>query len=196
MEMGSYKTQVVTTTKDRIFKAAKKLFANKGFLETTISDIASEAQVSRGLIHWYYKNKEELIKEVALTSFPHNVIRRVLKQEYSSPKELLEELCRAYINFYSDVQNRKLFLHVLSIKDRITELEKVHQVLSEAVMEEGAEKLISLGCDISKDTAEVIFRTLYSSLFFYIQSEKYIKIEISDFFKTLIKILLKGVSCW
>ena len=182
-------------SKDKIFEAAKKLFAEKGFLETTIRDIAEEAKVSRGLIHWYYKNKDELIKEVALTSFPHQRIREVLEKSFSNVRDLLEEICKAYIDFYSDVLNRKVFLHVLSIKDRVPEIEGEHQILAESVMEEGAKRLISLGCKIDNKTAEIVFRTLYSSLFFYIQNEKYVKIEITEFFETLIDILLRGISC-
>jgi len=181
--------------KDKIFSAAKKLFAEKGFIKTTIRDIAEEAKVSRGLIHWYYKSKDELIKEVALTSFPHQRIKEVLGRQYPNVKSFFEALCKEYIDFYSDVLNRKIFLHVLSLKERFLEIEKVYQILAETVMEEGAKKLASLGCEISYHKAEVVFRTLYSSLFLYIQTEKYVKIDITEFFETLIDILLKGISC-
>lgn len=181
--------------KDKIFRAARKLFAEKGFLETTIRDIAEEAGVSRGLIHWYYKSKNELIKEVALTAFPHNRIRKVIEEDYPNVKSFFEALCKEYIDFYSDVLNRKIFLYVLSLKDLFPEIEKMHQVLAETIMEEGAKKLTSLGCEISYSEAEVVFRALYGSLFFYIQYEKYIKISIDEFFETLIDILLRGISC-
>lgn len=181
--------------KEKIFLAAKKLFAKKGFLETTIRDIAKEAKVSRGLIHWYYKSKDELIKEVALTSFPHHQIEKVIEKTYPNVRSFFETLCKEYISFYSDALNRKIFLNVLSLKERFTDIEKVHQILTETVMEEGAKKLASLGCKISYNKAEIVFRTLYSSLFFYIQNEEHIKIKITDFFETLIDILLKGISC-
>ena len=44
-----------------ILKAAEKVFAQKGFHEATIADIASQAEVSDGLIYEYFTNKEALL---------------------------------------------------------------------------------------------------------------------------------------
>ena len=44
-----------------ILDAACRCLSEKGYAATTISEIASEAGVSRGLLHYYFKNKEELM---------------------------------------------------------------------------------------------------------------------------------------
>ena len=44
-----------------IFKAAIKIFAQKGFHETKISDIAKEAKVADGTIYLYFENKNDLL---------------------------------------------------------------------------------------------------------------------------------------
>jgi AcrR family transcriptional regulator len=44
-----------------ILDAACRCLSEKGHTATTISEIAAEAGVSRGLLHYYFKNKEELM---------------------------------------------------------------------------------------------------------------------------------------
>lgn len=47
-----------------ILKAVRKLFAQKGYAGTTISLVAEQAGVSRGLLHYYFKNKEDMLARV------------------------------------------------------------------------------------------------------------------------------------
>jgi len=47
--------------KEQILKAAERVFAQKGFYEATISEIAQEAEVSDATIYEYFLNKEELL---------------------------------------------------------------------------------------------------------------------------------------
>lgn len=46
--------------KQRILDAAIKLFAEKGYAATSISDISSTAKVNRALIYYYFKDKYDL----------------------------------------------------------------------------------------------------------------------------------------
>jgi len=48
----------------RILKAARSILAQKGYAGTTINLVAAEAGVSRGLLHYYFKNKEEMLATV------------------------------------------------------------------------------------------------------------------------------------
>lgn len=47
-----------------ILKAVRRLFAQKGYTGTTITLVAQEAGVSRGLLHYYFKNKEDMLARV------------------------------------------------------------------------------------------------------------------------------------
>ena len=51
-------------SRDEILKAAMQLFANRGFHETSMSEVAREARVSKALIFWHFKTKEELFVAV------------------------------------------------------------------------------------------------------------------------------------
>jgi len=48
----------------RILKAVRCILARKGYTGTTINLVAAEAGVSRGLLHYYFKNKEEMLATV------------------------------------------------------------------------------------------------------------------------------------
>jgi TetR/AcrR family fatty acid metabolism transcriptional regulator len=47
--------------KEKILKAAERIFARKGFHDSTISEIAKEAHVSEGTIYEYFATKEGLL---------------------------------------------------------------------------------------------------------------------------------------
>jgi AcrR family transcriptional regulator len=48
-------------TRERIVDAALQLFREKGFDETTMRDIAKEADVATGAAYYYFRSKEELV---------------------------------------------------------------------------------------------------------------------------------------
>ena len=50
--------------KERILTAAEMIFAEKGYFETTVSEIAKEAGVAEGTIYEYFENKKDLLYAV------------------------------------------------------------------------------------------------------------------------------------
>ena len=51
-------------TKQLIIDVGLKLFSTRGFENTSLADIASEANVTRGAIYWHFKDKEDLLFEI------------------------------------------------------------------------------------------------------------------------------------
>lgn len=49
---------------DRIKKSATKIFYEKGFNGTRVNEIAKDAEVSKSLLHYYFRTKEHLFKIV------------------------------------------------------------------------------------------------------------------------------------
>src|SRR4030067_1004010 len=47
--------------RDRILRAAIKIFSQKGFFNSKVSDIAQAAGVADGTIYLYFKNKDDLL---------------------------------------------------------------------------------------------------------------------------------------
>src|SRR6202789_2741620 len=50
-----------TETRDRLYRAALALFAEKGFAETTVEDITEAADVGKGTFFNYFPSKEHLL---------------------------------------------------------------------------------------------------------------------------------------
>jgi AcrR family transcriptional regulator len=47
-----------------ILNAARRCLSERGYAAATIAEIAAEAGVSRGLLHYYFRSKEELLAQV------------------------------------------------------------------------------------------------------------------------------------
>ena len=50
-------------TRDRLYRAALRLFAERGFLETTVEDITESADVGKGTFFNYFPTKEHILAE-------------------------------------------------------------------------------------------------------------------------------------
>ena len=53
-----------TQKRGQILSAAMKVFAEKGFYKTTVSDIARTANVAHGTICLYFKTKDEILIQI------------------------------------------------------------------------------------------------------------------------------------
>src|SRR6202040_4364816 len=50
-------------TRERLYRAALELFAERGFLETTVEDITEAADVGKGTFFNYFPTKEHILAE-------------------------------------------------------------------------------------------------------------------------------------
>lgn len=53
-----------TDQERRIIEAAQRLFIEKGFAETSMSDIAAEAGMNRSALHYYFRTKDRMFQAV------------------------------------------------------------------------------------------------------------------------------------
>lgn len=53
-------------TKQMLLDSARKMFLEKGYSATTLSDIVINANLTRGAAYWHFKNKEEIYKAVII----------------------------------------------------------------------------------------------------------------------------------
>lgn len=51
-------------TRTRILEAAFTMLSRQGYEDTSIKDIAGEAGVAQGLVHYHFKSKQQLVLEV------------------------------------------------------------------------------------------------------------------------------------
>lgn len=57
-------TEIVQTTKEKIFFAAIELFAEKGYADTSVRDIAAKVGIKPSSLYNHFESKEELFSDV------------------------------------------------------------------------------------------------------------------------------------
>ena len=74
-----------------IVDTAIRVFAEKGYHETRISDIAREAQIAYGLVYHYFKNKEEILDTIFLERWGGfiDVVQAIAEDDRSVEEKLL-----------------------------------------------------------------------------------------------------------
>lgn len=93
-------TPIASPTRERILDAAERLFAERGFLETSVRDITAEAGVNLAAINYHFGSKDALYGEVivrrlrVLRARRLDAIRGALSPGRGRPK--LEDLLRAF----------------------------------------------------------------------------------------------------
>ncbi|GAA4560686.1 helix-turn-helix domain-containing protein [Pseudonocardia xishanensis] len=77
-------------TRERILAAAEELFAEKGFDATPTSRIAARAEVPKGLVHYYFARKADLL-EALVERLPRE---RIDRAAVVVPGDVEASLCR------------------------------------------------------------------------------------------------------
>lgn len=79
--------------KQQIMLAAEKCFTSQQFHEIRLDDIARRARVGKGTIYLYFKNKDDLFFQTALSGFEQ--LCRLLARSVSEKASFLENLLTA-----------------------------------------------------------------------------------------------------
>lgn len=82
-----------------IKQAALQLFAHKGYAHTTISDIASEAGISKGLMYNYFNSKEALLEAIVSEAVDEGwkLMETMISDDNGDPVEQLRQLVNATV---------------------------------------------------------------------------------------------------
>jgi len=88
--------------RQQILSASKQLFADRGFHQTTMEDIANAAELSPGTIYLYFKSKDELFAELSLGVIQYfngrlekmtSQENMTAKQKLAGVKDILQDIC-------------------------------------------------------------------------------------------------------
>jgi AcrR family transcriptional regulator len=77
-------------TRDRILDAALRLFRERGFEQTTMRDVATEAGVATGAAYYYYRSKEDLVMAFYLRT--DEEARAIFEKAIASSKDLKKRI--------------------------------------------------------------------------------------------------------
>ncbi len=100
-----------------ILEAAERLFAQKGFFPTTMSEIAEEAEFGTGTLYKYFKSKEDLYFN--LINEKVEEINRLVKAQLSQKGSAIERIRKVLeLQFHFTEKNRDFFRIYISERSR------------------------------------------------------------------------------
>ena len=99
------------SSKEKALDTARALFTEKGKDGVKMQEIADKAGINKGLLHYYFKSKDELFLEIFLNEV-HLIyadINKILKSEISLD-EKLAAIIDQYFNLLSEKPNLPTFV--------------------------------------------------------------------------------------
>lgn len=138
-----------TDRRTQVLEHAQRIFARKGFHDTNVSDIVTEAGIARGTFYLYFENKRELFAELidrALEEIRRRVERVHRGPGYPPPVEQLRtNLRRVFEYLLAQHELADILLHHASGFDPV--LDAKLTTFSEQIAAE-IERALQLGIDM------------------------------------------------
>jgi len=132
---------------DRILEAAVKVFAEQGFFQSTVSQIAREAGVADGTIYLYFKNKEDIL--VQFFSYKTRQVFARFREEVDSADnavDKLRNLIRRHLEEFQNDRNMAIVYRAEThqnsrlVEEQIKEMSKMYLDIVSEIVEQGQEE--------------------------------------------------------
>ena len=191
-----------------IVDAAEKIFFEKGLNNSTMDEVAEEAELSKGTLYLYFKSKEEIHFEIKSRAL--NILRKMFQESISENKNGFEncmEIGKAYVDFVNKHSNYyKTIIHFESNDCSICEFrDKCENFFKEGNPLEFFAQIIRKGIadgTIRSDIpANVLAQTLWAQtngiLQFVSTKQKIIEfagVQAKDIINSQFEIIKKGIK--
>ena len=107
--------------RNEILNAAEKVFFSKGFNYATMDEVAEEAELSKGTLYLYFKNKEDLYFAIAQRSM--TILRSLFQdavKQHDTGIEKVRAVGRAYHKFSEDHKNYfNMMMHFAAVQESL-----------------------------------------------------------------------------
>lgn len=131
----------------RIMEAAVKVFAEQGFFQSTVAQVAKEAGVADGTIYLYFKNKDDILVQFYQfkTKQVFDRFRQAVDQEDTALGKL-RNLIRTHLEEFQKDPNMAIVYQVEThqqrrlAQDPIKEMSKMYRDIISEVVELGQEE--------------------------------------------------------
>jgi Transcriptional regulator len=110
-------------TRQRLIEAAIAQFATRGVSNTTLTDIADAARVTRGAVYWHFSSKSEIFNAIWEQQLPlREIIRdRLLLSENDDPLLMLREQFITTLQYIAHEPRQCALLQILYHKCEFTD---------------------------------------------------------------------------
>lgn len=90
--------------RNQILDAAESIFQTKGLTQTTMDDIAKEAELAKGTIYLYYKNKDELQVGLIMRSF--DLMNNAFNEAFEAAPLAIQKITEVGKSYWDFAENR------------------------------------------------------------------------------------------
>jgi AcrR family transcriptional regulator len=105
--------------REKILETAMRLFSSHGYANTSLSQVAKEAEVSKALIFWHFESKEKLFRSVVQRTLEPYFINVVDDLEGLSETDQIKRLVDEYYAFVSrNLDSVRFFLTLILREDQ------------------------------------------------------------------------------
>jgi len=155
--------------RQKILDTAARLFSSVGYANTSLSQVAKEARVSKALIFWHFENKQQLFRAALQQSLEPYFINVVSELDSLGEVDQIRRLIDLYYKFVSEhLFSVKLMLSLLlrdekrpdDVVGRIGELFRVYRSLLAEIIESGRSKGVFRSAVNPAQEATLIVATL------------------------------------
>lgn len=107
--------------RNEILNAAEKVFFSKGFNYATMDEVAEAAELSKGTLYLYFKNKEDLYFAIASRSM--SVLRKMFEEavkKHEKGFDKVRAIGMAYYNYSKDYKNYfDMMMHFAAVQNSL-----------------------------------------------------------------------------
>ncbi|MGB4019212.1 MAG: TetR/AcrR family transcriptional regulator [Syntrophomonadaceae bacterium] len=132
--MNNKDTSTAGNTRQVILQTANRLMMDQGINNTSLNDIAREAGISKGTLHYYYPSKDDLIYDIAQEHF--SVVKSsVLRwNENVRGRTSFAEILRVVLSSFLEADTRNK-LHLYLLQEAVVYNEHIRQRFQESYQE-------------------------------------------------------------
>ena len=134
MNLNNKYTSTAGNTRQVILQTANRLMMDQGINNTSLNDIAREAGISKGTLHYYYPSKDDLIYDIAQQHF--SVVKSsVLRwNENVRGRTSFAEILRVVLSSFLEADTRNK-LHLYLLQEAVVYNEHIRQRFQESYQE-------------------------------------------------------------
>ena len=116
-----------SSSEERILEAAKKVFHCKGYDGARMQEIADEAGVNKSLVHYYYRNKDNLFQAVFEDAFSRLIAK--LNEIFFSELSFTVKI-ETFIGYYVIFLSQNSYLPLFILNGLYKEPEQIRNMLA------------------------------------------------------------------
>ena len=189
---------MIDNKSDRILDAAFEKFRQYGFLKTTVDEVARHAQVGKGTIYFYFKNKEDILNALLDRELEKGYLEVAGSlMEEPAAIDKIRRLIKGIFDFFqgNEFMSKLIAMDpglVLSlITDKNKKLQQLAITAIKTILEQGHDEGTLREVDYEK-VAYILDSLIRSFHYLY-----YLKLDLfktNDIFDPLIDLILLGLE--